>query len=80
MLLNGIVPHFWVITNNSHITWISTFFVSWRLVFILDEILDMSHLMMSSKKVIHNNSGTLFDPVKYRGTFCYVGAVSCVMV
>jgi hypothetical protein len=67
---------FWVcIEWHCLITWIGTFLVSCWQVFILDEILHMAHFMVSSKKIIHDNSGALLDPVKHYGTLCHVGAV-----
>jgi hypothetical protein len=45
-------------------TWISSLLVSQRLIFVLDEILYMAHLVVSSEEIFHVNPGTLFDPAE----------------
>jgi hypothetical protein len=46
------------------ITWISAVSVSHWLIFVLDEILHVSHFVVSSEKVVHDNPAALLDPAE----------------
>jgi hypothetical protein len=45
-------------------TWVGSFLVDQRLIFVLDEVLHVSHLVVSREQVVHIGPSALFDPAQ----------------
>jgi hypothetical protein len=45
-------------------TWVRSFLVDQRLMSVLDEILHVTHLVVSREQVVHISPSALFDPAQ----------------